>query len=155
MHILILTAVLLVVGLAVWKFLRSRDTGIRTRSVSLGDIGEIYRQISSQGVETSFAVFVITPPQWHAEDPVEVQFSVENGVTGLDWILLSESNKREKPRVVQYALNRGTEWRECEMNDWPYLRIEQNDLAELCVSLIRDLWGVENVLLKYGGFECE
>lgn len=153
MDILFVIVALLVAGLAIWRLLRSRDGGIRSRSISVGDIGDVYRQISSQGVETSFAVFVITPSQWHAEDTVEVQFSVENGVTGLDWILLSESNKREKPRVIQYALNRSMEWRECEMNDWPYLRIEQNGLVELCNSLIKDLWGVEEVLLKYGGFD--
>ena len=39
------------------------------------------------------------------------------------------------------------------MNKWIYLRIEQGDLVELCTSLIRDLYGVEDVLLKYGGFK--
>jgi len=153
MGALIVIVALLVAGLAIWRLLRSRDTGIRTRSISVDDVGDVYRQISNQGVETSFAVFVIAPSQWQAEDTVEVQFSVENGVTGLDWILLSESNKREKPRVIEYALNKGMEWRECEMNDWPYLRIDQNGLVDLCTSLIKDLWGVEEVLLKYGGFD--
>ncbi len=94
---------------------------------------------------------MISPPQ--SESTVEVQFSVERGVTGLDWILLSELNKREKSRVIQYASDQGRQWRECEMNDWPYLRMEKSDLAEFCSSPIRDLWGVEEVLLKYGGFD--
>jgi hypothetical protein len=153
MNILIVIVVLLVVGLAVWKFLRSRDKGIGTKTISVRDIGDVYRQISTQGVETSFAVFIIAPPQWNTEDTVEVQFSVEQGITGLDWILMSAANQREKPRVMQYALRKGTAWQECEMNNWFYLRIEQGDLVELCTSLIRDLYEVEEVLLKYGGFE--
>jgi hypothetical protein len=151
MNILIIIVVLLVAGLAVWKLLRFRDTGVHTKSISVSDIGEVYRQISTQGVETSFAVFIIAPPQWDAADTVEVQFSVEEGVTGLDWILMSEANKREKQRVVQFALRKGAEWQECEMNEWLYLRIDQGDLVELCTSLIRDLYAVEEVQLKYGG----
>ena len=155
MNILIIIVVLLVAGLAVWKLLRSRDKGIHAKTISVSDIGEVYRQISTQGVETSFAVFVIAPPQWDEEDTLEVQLSVEEGVTGLDWILMSEPNQREKPRVIQYALCKGAEWQECEMNKWFYLRIEQGDLVELCTSLIRDLYEAEDVLLKYGGFEYE
>jgi len=64
-----------------------------------------------------------------------------------------EINLREKQRVIQYALSKGVEWRECEMNKWCYLRIEQGDFVELCVSLIRDLYSVEDVLLKYGGYK--
>ena len=151
MNIIIIIVVLLIAGLAVWKLLRSRHKGIHTKSISVSDIGEVYRQISTQGVETSFAVFIIAPPQWDAEDTVELQFSVEEGVTGLDWILMSEPNKREKQRVVQFALRKGVEWKECEMNEWLYLRIDQGDLVELCTSLIRDLYEVEEVQLKYGG----
>ena len=153
MNILTIIVVLLVTGLMVWKLLCSRDKGIQFKTISLGDIGDVYRQISNQCVETSFAVFVIAPPQWDAEDTVEVQFSVEEGVTGLDWILMSECNKREKQRVIQYALSKGAEWKECEMNNWIYLRIDKGDLAGLCTSLIRDLYKVEVVQLKYGGFK--
>lgn len=153
MNILIIIVVLLAAGLAVWKLLRARHKGIQTITIPVCDIGKVYRQISTQAVETSFAVFVIAPPQWNAEDTVEVQFSVEEGVTGLDWILMSEPNQREKPRVIQYALCKGAKWQECEMNKWFYLRIEKGDLVELCTSLIRDLYEVEDVLLKYGGFK--
>ena len=38
------------------------------------------------------------------------------------------------------------------MNDWLYLRIEQGDVVGLCTSLIEDLYQVEQVELKYGGF---
>ena len=103
MKILIIIVVLLVAGLAVWKLLRSRNKGVRVKTISVSDIGEVYRQIATQHQEASFAVFIIAPPYRGAQDTVEVQFSVEEGVTGLDWILMSESNKREKQRVIQYA----------------------------------------------------
>ncbi len=87
MNILIIIVVLLAAGLAVWRLLRSRDKGIHAKMISASDIGEVYRQISTQSVETSFAVFVIAPPQWSTEDTLEVQFSVEEGGNraGLDF----------------------------------------------------------------------
>ncbi len=153
MNILIITVVLLVAGLVVWKLSGFHRKGIQTKRIPVSDIGEVYRQISDQSVETSFAVFIIAPPQWKTKDTVEIQFSVEGGLTGLDWILMAEPNRREKPRVIQYALRKGIAWQECEMNNWLYLRIEQGDLPSFCTFLIRDLYEVEDVLLKYGGFE--
>lgn len=68
---------------------------------------------------------------------------------------MSEANQREKQRVIQYALSKGAEWQECEMNKWLYLRIGQGDLPGLCTALIRDLYEVEDVQLKYGGFKYQ
>ena len=77
---------------------------------------------------------------------------VEDGKTGLDWILMSLANIEEKPKVIQYAASKGIEWQEKEMNDWLYLRIEQGDVVGFCTSLIEDIYQVEQVELKYGGF---
>jgi hypothetical protein len=150
----LIIVILLVAGAIGWKLLRSRDNGIQTKMISVNDIEDVHHQISSQAMETSFAVFVFTPTR-NGEAPLEVQFSIEKGVTGLDWILMSEPNKREKSRVIQFALDKGFEWQECEMNDWVYLRTEQGDLVGLCTALINDLYAAEAVLLKYGGFKLK
>ena len=39
------------------------------------------------------------------------------------------------------------------MNEWLYMRIGEGDLAGFCTSLIRDLYQVSEVELKYGGFK--
>ncbi len=152
MNILLTIVVLLITGLAVWKLLRLRAKGVQTKKIAVDDIAKVYHQISTQAIETSFAVFIISPAHQDSKDSVEIQFSVEKGITGLDWILMSESNQREKAKVIQHALSKGAEWQECEMNNWIYLRINQGDVAELCTSLIKQLYGVDEVLLKYGGF---
>ena len=129
-----------------------RDQGIRRKTIAVADVGEVFRQISAQGVETSFAVFAIQMGEEDEDDAVEIQFSVEDGKTGLDWILMSPVNIEEKPKAIQYAASKGVEWQEKEMNDWLYLRIEQGDVVGFCMSLIEDLYRVEQVELKYGGF---
>ncbi len=147
----LIVSLLFLAGIAMYIFWRTRrDQGIRRRTIAVADVGEVFRQISAQGVETSFAVFVIQTGE--EDDAVEIQFSVEDGRTGLDWILMSPANIEEKPNVIQYAASKGVEWQEKDMNDWLYLRIEQGDVVGLCTSLIEGLYQVEQVELKYGGF---
>ena len=147
----LIVSLLFLAGIAMYIFWRTRrDQGIRRKTIAVADVGEVFRQISAQGVETSFAVFAIQTGD--EDDAVEIQFSVEDGKTGLDWILMSPANIEEKPKVIQYAASKGVEWQEKEMNDWLYLRIEQGDVVGLCTSLIEDLYQVEQVELKYGGF---
>ena len=142
---------LLLAGIAMYIFWRTRsDQGIRRKTIAVADVGEVFRQISPQGVHTSFAVFAIRTGD--EDDAVEIRFSVEDGKTGLDWILMSPANIEEKPKVIQYAASKGVEWQEKDMNDWLYLRIEQGDVVGLCTSLIEDLYQVAQVELKYGGF---
>ena len=149
----LIVSLLILAGIAMYMFRRTRrDQGIRRKTIAVADVGEVFRQISAQGVETSFAVFAIRTGEEDEDDVVEIQFSVEDGKTGLDWILMSPANIEEKPKVIQYAASKGVEWREKEMNDWLYLRIEQGDVVGLCTSLIEDLYQVESVELKYGGF---
>jgi hypothetical protein len=150
----LIVSLLILAGLATYIFWRTRrNQGIRRKTIAVSDVGEVFRQISAQGVETSFAVFAFRTGE--EDDAVEIQFSVEDGKTGLDWILMSPANIEEKPKVLQYARSKGVEWNEKEMNDWLYLRIEQGDVVGLCTSLIEDLYQVEQVELKYGGFRYE
>jgi len=132
-----------------------RDQGIRRKTIAVEDVGNVFRRISAHGVETSFAVFEIQSGKNSEGDTVEIQYSVEDGKTGLDWILMSPANIAEKQRVIQYAASKGFEWQEREMNDWLYLRIEEGDLVGICRSLIEDLYRVDQVELKYGGFKYE
>ena len=149
----LIVSLLFLAGIAMYIFWRTRrDHGIRRKTIAVADVGEVFRQISAQGVETSFAVFAIRTGEDDEDDAVEIQFSVEDGKTGLDWILMSPANIVEKPKVIQYAASKGIEWQEKEMNDWLYLRIEQGDVVGLCTSLIKGLYQVEQVELKYGGF---
>lgn len=152
MHTLIVSLIFLG-GTATYIFWRTgRDQGIRRKTIEVADVGKVFRQISAQSVETSFAVFAIRTAEEREGDAVEIQYSVEDGRTGLDWILMSPANIEEMPKVIQYAASKGVVWQEKEMNDWSYLRIEEGDLVGLCISLIEDLYQVEQVELKYGGF---
>ena len=144
----VLTLVALV-AIAVYLFRRRRQQGIRRQTLPVSEIGDVCRQISAQGVETSFAVLIIATSQ----APVEIQFSIEDGKAGLDWLLMTPENIAEKEKVIEYAASRGVRWQEKTMNEWVYLRVERGDIAGFCTSLVEDLFRVDSVELKYGGFK--
>ena len=107
----LIVSFLFLAGIAMYIFWRTRrDQGIRRKTIAVADVGEVFRQISAQGVETSFAVFAIPTGEEDKDDALEIQFSVEDGKTGLDWILMSPANIEEKPKVIQYAASKGVEW---------------------------------------------
>lgn len=128
---------------------RRKYRGISTRLITINEIAEVYCDISEQAVETSFAVFIIPRPN---QASIEVQFSVEESIIGLDWILESESNKGERLKIEKYFASHGFDFKEKEMNNWHYLRIDEGDIVRLCTGLIKDLYDAEEIMLKYGGF---
>jgi len=147
-NILIFGSLTFIFFLCIYLYRRKNREDVSC-SISLDELEEVYHDISKQAVETSFSVFVI--PRQNKES-IEIQFSVENGITGLDWILESEANKEERSKIKQYFSSKGFNFHEKEMNNWRYLRIEEGDIVKLCTDLIRDLYGSEDIILKYGGF---
>lgn len=144
-----IVGVLLCIPLLLIYFYRRKPRGVVSYKISSDKVGDVYKAISEQAVETSFSVFVM--PRLN-QDPVEVQFSIENGQAGLDWILESEPNKEQRPQIERYLSAKGFDYEEKEMNNWHYLRVENGDLVQLCVGIIRDVYHSDEVILKFGGF---
>ena len=140
---------LLCMFVLLFYFYRRKRRGVVSYKIRSDKVGKVYNEISEQAVETSFSVFVI--PRLNQE-PVEVQFSIENGRAGLDWILESEPNKEQRPKIERYISAKGYDYQEKEMNNWHYLRVENGDLVQLCVGIIRDVYHSDEIILKYGGF---
>lgn len=144
-----IVGVLLCIPLLLIYFYRRKPRGVVSYKIRSDKVGDVYNAISKQAVETSFSVFVI--PRLN-QDPVEVQFSIENGQAGLDWILESEPNEEQRPQIERYLSAKGFDYEEKEMNNWHYLRVENGDLVQLCVGIIRDVYHSDEVILKFGGF---
>ena len=147
-----IVGLLLCVFLLLFYFYRRKPRGVVSYKITSDKVGEVYNEISEQAVETSFSVFVI--PRLNQE-PVEVQFSIENGEAGLDWILESEPNKEQRPKIERYISEKGFDYQEKEMNNWHYLRVENGDLVQLCVGIVKDVYHADEIILKYGGFELK
>jgi hypothetical protein len=80
------------------------------------------------------------PPE--PRDPLNIQFSVDGGSLGLDWVLMAPGNVAAEERVASFFDGHGFAVQRLEMNDVQYLRVEGDGLAELCRDLLVDVFGV-------------
>jgi hypothetical protein len=111
--------------------------------VKMADISAIFDKLKATGKDANFAVFVFTPPgKKSPDDAINVQFSIEGGRIGFDWVLLGPANIRDKEKFVQLAGSLGYKVLTCEGNKVKYLRVEDGDLPKLCEASIRDLYSI-------------
>jgi hypothetical protein len=100
--------------------------------VEVTDIPEVFSRLQSSNNYPAFAVFIFAPPDRPASaDSINIQFSMEDGNPGFDWVLLSPTNIEDRDRFVAFAESKGYDAREMEMNNVRYLRVEGGDLVQL------------------------
>src|SRR5215472_13847911 len=137
MTILIVVAVALAIVLLLFFFPRINPT----RSATVGDIPAIVAKLASLK-DGSFAVFMFDSPLSPGSDAVNLQYSVEHGAVGLDWVLLGQTNIADKEKVAAFAAQLGHSMTEREMNNVHYLRVEGRDLDKLGTSIIVEFYGI-------------
>ncbi|HKQ14289.1 MAG TPA: hypothetical protein VJT80_12715 [Steroidobacteraceae bacterium] len=138
--LIVFGAVALCVALA-W-FIRSRVA--EQYVVRLSDIPQVYEQLKAEGSNQSFAVFMFSDHGKLGEaGQVNLQFSIENGTVGLDWVLIGPVNVRDEQRIFDFLKARGSMPTRLEANGVGYLRTEKGDLVQLCQHIIKGLYGVK------------
>jgi hypothetical protein len=75
-------------------------------------------------------------------DAVNLQYSVEPGKVGLDWVLLGQTNTADKDRLAAFAAQLGHPMSGREMNKVRYLRTEGVGLDQLGTSIIVEFYGL-------------
>jgi hypothetical protein len=70
-----------------------------------------------------------------------LQLAKDQGRVGFDWVLCGESNEAEGERFLTFARAEGYGPELRELNDVCYYRVEQGDLAALCVLIGTKLYG--------------
>ena len=138
MTIFIVVATVLVIALLL--FFR-RSGGSPTKSVSVDEIAAIVSHLATLK-DGSFAVFMFDSPLSPGRDAVNLQYSVEQGAVGLDWVLLGQTNTADKEKVSAFAAQMGHPMTERVMNDVHYLRTEGRDLDMLGSNIISRFYGV-------------
>ncbi len=70
-----------------------------------------------------------------------MQFSVEDGHIGFDWLLLRDENIRDRSRYEHFAASLGYKVVSKKENGVEYLRAVEGDLPRLCEGVLRELYG--------------
>jgi len=110
--------------------------------ILLGDIPTVFGKVNAAGKDGTFAAFCFRIADETVKDTaVNVQFSVEDGRAGVDWMLIGEVNRRDRERFLVLARDLGhTVTEHKTRNRCEYLRAEDGDLAGLCRASIVELY---------------
>lgn len=111
--------------------------------VHISDVPKVFAQLKQQGSDGSFAAFMFSDHgRSGTENDVNLQFSIEGGKVGLDWVLIAPVNVREEHRGLDFLEAQGAKPRHSTMNGVTYLRAEAGDLVRLCQRIMSELYGV-------------
>src|SRR5690348_13946312 len=114
-------------------------------TVRLRDFEKLAKALSATGKDPSWAS--IAAPIRDGEDATEgayLQFSMESGTLGVDWVLESQTNVADQRRFSEIAEQLGHSIQKREMNDVRYLRVEDGNLPRLACAVFERLYGVKD-----------
>lgn len=133
--------ILIVTTLVIAFLLFPRRNGSSTSSATIEEIPAIVSHLARLK-DGSFAVFMFKSPLSTDGDAVNLQYSVEQGAVGLDWVLLGKTNKADKEQISAFAARMGHPMTERVMNNVHYLRAEGGDLDMLGSNIISQFYGI-------------
>ncbi|MDR3454691.1 MAG: hypothetical protein P4L96_18155 [Rhodoferax sp.] len=127
-------------------------------SVKATDIPDLVDQLRDKGGDASYAVVMFCSPYaFSGEDPIiNLQYSVEGSVLGLDWVLLGARNIEDKERIAAFITRAGHAVTEQEMNNVRFLRVEGGDVADLGFRIVTEYYQIKptaEIDLLVDGFE--
>jgi hypothetical protein len=143
-----------VLALAGMLFLRRANEA----RVRLSEIPVVFDKVKAVGKDATFAQFCFGIVDESAQDKaVNVQFSIEGGRIGFDWVLICEANRRDREKFLALARRLGHAITEHKApNGCEYLRAEDGDLIQLCTLSICEIYGLletAEVELVWDGFK--
>jgi hypothetical protein len=152
-----LLVIIVVVAAIVLVVLTKQPRVTPTYRVTIDEIPHVLAKLSVSAVSPTFAVFMFSTPDRPGHSNVlNIQFSIENGRPGFDWVLLAPRNIEDKDRYLEFARAAGFLPKVMEMNGVKYLRVEEGDIAQLCERVITSMYGrpkSEKIELIVEGFK--
>lgn len=111
---------------------------LKDLKVNLDTIPTILKEVADSGKQGAFATFAIE----HNDDSINIQFSYEDGRVGLDWVLLGEANIQDKNKFKEYLKSQHIKFKNKTLNNVSYLRVTEGDLAQICINVLVNLYGI-------------
>ena len=122
-------------------------------TITLDQISEVYESLKNTGKDGSFAVLI--PPS-DSNDSLNIQFSIEHGEIGLDWVLMSPVNIRDKGKFVALLDRERVRYSDRSMNGVDFLRTTDSRAPKVCRQVLEELYSVPSntgVTLIVEGFK--
>lgn len=145
MKVIIAIIVVAVLGVALYigsLYYRVETSPIAFYDIKFNEIERVVEQLTKTGGnDGSYAILAFFPGDPNEPSHVELQFSLENGTIGFDWVLLGDIKLRDKDKFLHIANTLGHTISSKTENGVSYLRVEDGDFIELCRKLMRDIYG--------------
>src|ERR1044071_5555451 len=112
----------------------------REKGASSDDIPKLISQLRQSAQDGNFVVFIFVPSDSKDGEAVNLQYSIESGVVGFDWVLISPRNIADKAKVIDLASKLDCRLVEREANGCRFLRTTDSGLSELGARIIQDVY---------------
>lgn|GEM_PF-4423537 len=117
--------------------------------VKVHQVEALFKALVKAENPPQFVAFVFTPPgSLASEGALSIQFSLEAGKPGFDWVSFDDRNKMDEQRFMNYASKKGYSMRVSYEKDGDrILRVENGDLAALCSGVMTEMYGLSPMTL--------
>lgn len=121
------------------KFMANTDGGF----VTVADFPQILSALTSTGSNAAFWVALVPNTARDDGNLANLQYSIENGAVGMDWVLLAKRNIEDKEAFTQFVTAAGAIVTERTMNGVRYVRVSDlPDLAKLGQDFLQHVYHV-------------
>lgn len=79
----------------------------------------------------------------HHEMMPNIQYSIENGRVGLDWVLEAPQNIKDQTALADFIKRNGYTVLRNDTEDVPYLRVEGEGVADLGVKILCEFYHMQ------------
>jgi hypothetical protein len=111
-------------------------------NISVLQIPAVYESLRTTGGDGSFAALMPSTAPGKRKEPVNLQFSIEDGRIGFDWVLLAPTNIADRTNFEALAESLRFKLTEVTANNVKYLRTTDSRSVELCTKVLSDLYSV-------------
>jgi hypothetical protein len=137
---LAVVAVAVVALVALTAFLKRRV--VPTRSASANDLKGVVASLRTARKQPAFLVFMFVPPGAADGDVVNLQYSMEAGKAGFDWVFRAPRNISDEEKIKTYISSLGHRVEEKEMNGVRYLRVEDKAIDDVGFKVITEFYKI-------------
>lgn len=118
----------------------ARSRGVSSTAL-VKQLPAVLERLCATGTDESFVVFLFEAPARTSSDPtINLQYSIDHGVLGLDWVLIAPQNIADKEAIREFLARGGRVVNERVENGVKYLRVEGSGLEELGLGIMTEFY---------------
>jgi len=115
----------------------------KREEAAASEIPAVISQLRQSATDGNFVVFIFIPPGSTDGEVVNLQYSIDGGVVGFDWVLSGLRNIADKAKIVELASKLGHRLEERDENDCRFLRLTGSSISEFGARIIQDVYNID------------